>query len=108
MSRPIVGFLAVLLMTTGAPAALRAADGPEKAAAADVQKIQGTWAVTALELSGVAMEPPVFRGAKIVVAGETFTTGMGGASSKGTFKINAAATPKTIDLSFTDGLEKGK
>ena len=73
----------------------------------EIEKLQGTWNVVSLEIEGAKMEEPAFKGAKIVVKGEAFTTISMGATYKGTLKVDVTRTPKTLDLSFTEGPEKG-
>jgi RNA polymerase sigma factor (sigma-70 family) len=73
----------------------------------DVEKLQGTWNIVTLEVDGAKMEANLFKGAKIVMKGDAFTTFSMGAEYKGTFKIDATKKPKQIDLMFTEGPEKG-
>jgi uncharacterized protein (TIGR03067 family) len=89
-------------LTRTAPAA-----GPGAGVATDVEKLQGTWNVVALEAEGGKVQEGVFKGSKIVVKGNAFTTVSAGATYRGTFSVDAAATPKTIDLTFTEGPEAG-
>jgi len=86
-----------------------AAEGPEKGATmkSDLEKLQGAWSVSTLEIDGRKMAENIFAGSKIVLNGRKFTTISMGATYKGTFKIDAASTPKTLDLNFTEGPEKG-
>ena len=73
----------------------------------ELEKLQGTWNVVSLEIEGMKMEEPAFKGAKIVVKDDTFTTTSMGAVYKGTLSADSAKTPKTLDLSFTEGPERG-
>jgi penicillin amidase len=73
----------------------------------DAEKLQGAWNVATLEVDGTAMAAAVVQGSKIVIQGERFTTVSMGATYKGTFKIDATKSPKTLDLRFTEGPEKG-
>jgi RNA polymerase sigma factor (sigma-70 family) len=74
---------------------------------AEIEKLQGTWNVATLEVDGEKFPENVFKGSKIIVKGNAFTTVSMGADYKGTFTIDISKTPKTIDLTFTDGPEKG-
>lgn len=72
----------------------------------DLDKLQGTWRVTALEMDG-AEQPGTPGGATITVHGSEFTTvGMGHAYS-GTIEIIPGKEPKAFDLVFTSGPPQG-
>jgi len=73
----------------------------------ELEKLQGTWNMVSLEIEGMKMAEPAFKGAKIVVKGDAFTTTSMGAVYKGTLSVNGAKTPKTLDLAFLEGPEKG-
>jgi RNA polymerase sigma-70 factor (ECF subfamily) len=74
----------------------------------DVEKLQGTWSLVTLEMNGLAVQDnPLIQGAKIIVKGDTFTTVSMGATYNGTFKVDATKSPKTIDMTYADGPEKG-
>jgi uncharacterized protein (TIGR03067 family) len=72
----------------------------------DLDALQGTWSVATLELDGVTMGaiPP---GASVTLKGTTFNTSNMGADYKGEMTLDAAAKPKSFDLKFTTGPEKG-
>jgi len=72
----------------------------------DLDKLQGTWRVTALEIDGRA-ELGSLAAATITVRGSEFTTrGMGDAYS-GTIELVTGKTPKAFDLAFTSGPPQG-
>src|SRR5439155_9419208 len=73
----------------------------------EIEKLQGTWNFATLEVDGAKMPQEAFAGSTIEVAGDRFTTTSGQTIYKGTFKVDAGKTPKTIDLHFTEGPEKG-
>jgi len=91
------------------PAQPSAAAGAKKGTKvkSDVERLQGTWSVSSLEIEGAKMGENVFAGSKIVVDGNKFTTISMGATYKGIFKIDVASKPKTLDLMFDEGPEKG-
>jgi uncharacterized protein (TIGR03067 family) len=84
-------------------------NNPQKQTAmqAELDKLQGTWNVVALEIGGAKMAENVLKGSKIIVKGDTFVTLSMGAAYKGSIKVDVAAMPKTLDLIFTEGPEKG-
>ncbi len=69
----------------------------------EIEKLQGTWNISSLEVDGQAMPA---MGA-IVVKGNRFTTSAMGAEYGGTIAVDEKKTPKTFDLKFTSGPEKG-
>jgi uncharacterized protein (TIGR03067 family) len=73
----------------------------------DVERLQGTWHVASLEVEGARMRDNAVKGSKIVLKGNTFETISMGAVYKGTFHVNPKATPKTLDMKFNEGPEKG-
>lgn len=73
----------------------------------EIAKLQGTWTIATLEVEGNKLPEQLLKGAKIEVKGDSFVSTMPGAVYKGTIKIDATASPRTLDLIFTDGPEKG-
>jgi len=72
---------------------------------ADLDKLQGTWNVAALEVDGQAMAAP--PGACIVIEGARFQSLGMGAVYAGTIELNARKRPRQFDLLFTEGPEQG-
>ncbi len=73
----------------------------------DFDLLQGVWAVSALEMDGQTMSNPMVSQARIAIEGDRFTsTGMGTIYA-GTFKLDAAAKPRRIDMKFDVGPEAG-
>jgi uncharacterized protein (TIGR03067 family) len=71
----------------------------------DIQKLQGCWNIKSLEVDGARMPAP--SGARIVIeAGRFQSLGMG-AVYEGKIEVDAAQKPKSFDLVFTKGPEKG-
>jgi uncharacterized protein (TIGR03067 family) len=73
----------------------------------ELAKLQGAWSIDALEVDGATMQESSVRGSQIVVKGSAFDTISMGATYKGKLKIDPAKTPKTLDLIFEAGPEKG-
>ena len=70
----------------------------------DLDGLQGTWYVVSLELDGQKMSG---GGARIAVAGKRFTTSAMGAEYGGTVAVHQTTKPKSFELHFEDGPEKG-
>jgi uncharacterized protein (TIGR03067 family) len=70
----------------------------------DLDRLQGTWNIVSLEMDGQTMTG---GGARIVVRGDRFTTIAMGATYEGTVAVYQATAPKSFDLHFEEGPEKG-
>src|SRR5258705_1875149 len=71
----------------------------------DIGKLQGAWNIVALEMDGRSMG--TLGASRIVVQGDRFTTLSMGATYEGVVELDEASTPKTLDMTFTAGPEKG-
>jgi len=70
-----------------------------------LEALQGAWDVVTLEIGG--QSAPVGT-ARIVLRGDRFTTTGMGAEYEGTLAVDTKKKPKTIDMTFLTGPEKGK
>jgi uncharacterized protein (TIGR03067 family) len=95
----ILGFVA-LSSSSAQPASGITAD--------DLENLQGTWIFVALEVEGAKVPDAMLAGSRLIIKGDAFTSISGGVTYEGTIKIDAAKSPKTLDLIFTGGPEKGK
>lgn len=73
----------------------------------DLEKLQGTWHVTALEFDGQIMPATAFDGAMIVIDKKSFTSIGMGFTYEGTVEVDQAKKPKTFDMLFTAGHAAG-
>lgn len=73
----------------------------------DLENLQGAWHITALEVDGNKMPESMLGGSQITVKGSKFNTVSMGAAYSGALTLDETAKPKTFDLKFTDGPEKG-
>ena len=71
----------------------------------DLDKLQGTWHITALESGGKKIPAPV--DATVVLEGRRFKSLGMGAPFEGTVEIDETKKPKTLDLVFSAGHAKG-
>jgi len=74
----------------------------------ELERLQGNWNFVSLEVEGMKLPAQMFKGAKIIIKGDTFTSITGEATYSGTIKVDVTKQPKTIDLIFTEGPEKGR
>jgi uncharacterized protein (TIGR03067 family) len=70
----------------------------------DLDRLQGNWNITALEIEGQQMPS---TGSRIIINGDRFTTVAMGAEYGGTIEIDTSKKPKRFDLTFTEGPEMG-
>jgi uncharacterized protein (TIGR03067 family) len=73
----------------------------------DLDLLQGTWTVTALEVEGQKMPDAMLANARIVVKGNRFANSGMGAVFKGTLELDATTSPHQLDMKFDAGPEKG-
>jgi len=73
----------------------------------DLDLLQGSWRITALEVEGREMPEEMLVEGRITIQGDRFTsTGMG-AEYTGTIALDAAASPRRFEMHFDAGPEKG-
>jgi uncharacterized protein (TIGR03067 family) len=96
--RPIVVLTLVLSF------ALTARGGDDK----DGDTIQGTWLPATAELGGKQFPDEVRKSIKLVVKDDRYTVTVGKQVDQGTAKLNPAAKPKELDITGTEGPNKGK
>lgn len=65
--------------------------------------LDGTWLLVAMENAGKKEADNLIKGTKLVIKGKAFTLYEGKDVVKGTFKADAAKTPKEVDAEFDDG-----
>jgi uncharacterized protein (TIGR03067 family) len=76
--------------------------------ARDSDTIQGTWLPSTAELGGKIFPDEVRKTIKLVVNEDKYTVTVGQAVDQGTLKLNPAAKPKELDITGTDGPNKGR
>jgi uncharacterized protein (TIGR03067 family) len=96
---------AVLVLTAGL--SLTAGDGNKELLDMDYAKLEGTWQVVSLEVDGMKIPKETIQESKLIIKGKEFTMKEKIATYKGTFSIDPSKKPKTIDIKFTEGPEKG-
>lgn len=79
----------------------------KKQIAKDLEILQGAWNIVELEVDGNKMPESMLGGSQIIVKGSKFDTVSMGASYSGVLTLDELAKPKSFDLKFTDGPEKG-
>jgi uncharacterized protein (TIGR03067 family) len=76
--------------------------------ARDGDTIRGTWLPSTAELAGKMFPDEVLKSITLVVKDDRYTVTVGKEVDQGTVKLNATAKPKEMDITGTDGPNKGK
>jgi uncharacterized protein (TIGR03067 family) len=74
----------------------------------ELEKFRGSWRYGSMEMEGTAMPQESLKDAKLVCDGDHFTFSEPGMTHRGTFRIDPTKAPKTIDVVFTEGPNKGE
>ena len=72
------------------------------------KSIQGTWLPAEAELGGQKFPDEVRKTIKLVIEGDKYTVTVGAQPDRGTLKLDPSAKPKAMDVTGTDGPNKGK
>src|SRR3954471_20957633 len=80
-----------------------AADTP-----ADAKAIQGTWKPIKAELGGKPMADEVLKTISLKMDNDKYEVVVGEHPDRGTYTIDAAATPKSITVTGTEGPNQGR
>jgi uncharacterized protein (TIGR03067 family) len=72
------------------------------------ETIQGTWLPSTAELAGQKFPDETLKMMKLVVKDDQYTVTVGTELDKGTVKLNPSAKPKALDITGTEGPNKGK
>lgn len=81
------------------PAAIVGADGPNK----DLEKLQGKWIMTALDINGKTTPTDQFEGTTLTIKGDKYIVKVKDKSFEMRIQLDSTRTPKTIDMIFTEG-----
>ena len=72
------------------------------------KELEGTYVATTLEKNGKPAPKELTDSMKIVIKGEDLTIKIGEDEKRAKIKVDGSKTPRTIDVSPSDGPEKGK
>jgi uncharacterized protein (TIGR03067 family) len=70
--------------------------------------LEGAWLPSAAELGGKKFPDEVRKTIKLEVKGDQYTVTVGTKPDRGTCKLNPSANPKALDITGTEGPNKGK
>jgi len=77
-----------------------------KAIQSELKRFEATWRFVSIEVDGMLVPEEAFREDSLVLKGKQFTSTVQGRTTSGAFKIDPTVTPKTIDITLTDGSGK--
>jgi uncharacterized protein (TIGR03067 family) len=72
------------------------------------ETLDGTWLPATAELGGKAFPEEVRKAIRLDIKGEQYTVTVGTKPDRGTCKLNPTAKPKALDITGTEGPNKGK
>ena len=79
-----------------------------KVADAKVDDVNGTWVPESIEMAGTSLPEEARKGIKLVIKDDKYTVTVRDRVDEGTSKTDASAKPKTLDLTGTNGPNKGR
>ena len=83
---------------------LVAGDDPKE----EVAKLQGTWAMAALEINGQSLGDEQVKSGRLTIKDDRYEAEVAATTVKATIKVDTAKDPKVIDFTFTDGPNQGE
>jgi uncharacterized protein (TIGR03067 family) len=74
----------------------------------DTKAVQGDWTPVKAELGGQPMDEAVLKTISLKLGDGTYEVHVGDRPDRGTFKVDASAAPKSMDVTGTAGPNKGR
>ncbi len=87
---------------------LLAAGDSDEAVKKELARFEGTWKYVSIETDNAKIPEEALKHPRCKIVGDKFTVTEENNSYSGTLKIDPTKKPKIIDVTFTDGPEKGK
>jgi uncharacterized protein (TIGR03067 family) len=75
--------------------------------AKEYRAFEGTWRFVAIQVGGRDLPAEGFKTSRLIFKGHDFTTINDGGTSRGAFLVDATKTPKTMDITISQGAAKG-
>ncbi len=102
----LVTLLCTVALTTSSGAGTRA--GGKAEAEKDLKKFQGVWTFVSVETGGKVLPAEQFKGMTVTFAGDQYTVKKGDEVIQvATQKLDPSSSPKSMDVTVIDGLNKG-
>ena len=91
------------LVVVSVTASLRGGDAKE-----DLKAMEGEWTPATGEFGGKPFPEETLKTIKLVLKDDTYTVTVGDKVDRGTVKLDVSKSPKTLDITGTEGPNKGK
>jgi len=96
--------LVLSIMGLVAPDELRDDDAAKK----DLEKVQGTWTMAALEVDGKPVPEEKLKSSMLTIKGDKYIIKIKDETHETIIKLDPTKKPKEIDMTFTEGANKDK
>ena len=73
----------------------------------EADQLQGSWTMYAITRNGEEVPEEFLFTGKLLIKGDTYKVSLNEQGTTATFKLDGDKTPKQIDLTYTDGAQKG-
>jgi uncharacterized protein (TIGR03067 family) len=80
-----------------------AADRPKADAKKELDRLQGTWVMAALEVNGEEVPRKKLEGTTLVIKGDRYIVKVKDTTHETTIKVDPRKDPRAIDMYFPDG-----
>jgi uncharacterized protein (TIGR03067 family) len=87
---------------------LRADEPRDDQVKKDLEQLQGTWIISELEIDGQRVDTSKLEGTKLTFKGDKYVVTVKDQSFEVTVTLDPTTKPKSVDMVFTDGPNKGK
>jgi len=94
MKRALLSMLSLIFLMAAKPADL---------AKKDLDKLQGEWTMSALEVEGKQVPPEKIEGTTLTIKGDKYIVTVKDKKHEVTITLDPSKEPKSIDMSFPDG-----
>lgn len=74
----------------------------------DQEAIQGTWRIVSFIFDGQPRAEDTYKDLRLEIKGDKYLITEGGETASRTFKLDPTKKPKTMDVTYDDGPNKGK
>jgi uncharacterized protein (TIGR03067 family) len=106
--RPIALLAVGVGLLAGSDEPKQAGGDKETAIREELARFEGSWRFDTVEIEGKAVAIEPFKDIRLVLKGDHFAMVVPQASHEGSYTVDPTVRPKTIDVTFSDGPEKGK
>ena len=94
MTRLLLSALAIVFVSAAEPAV---------EAKKDLEKLQGDWVMSALEIDGKLVPEEKIRGTILTIKGDKYIVSTKKSKNEVTITLDPSQKPKSIDMAFADG-----